>query len=128
MSIIFKVIIVGIVAAFLSAIIKKTHPEFAVAISIAASFIIFYFILDSVTEVLSYIKEMMIDTNIDSGYIETILKIIAIAYLSEYTGAILEDAGETAIAKKVEMAGKVIIFIITIPVLKALLDLILSII
>ena len=41
---IYKIIITGIVAAFINAVIKKTHPEYSVAITVAASLIIFYFI------------------------------------------------------------------------------------
>jgi len=126
MSIIYKIITVAIVTAFLNSVLKKSHREYTVALSITASAIIFYFIADSFSAVFDSIKKMMSDTNIELSYVTSILKIIGIAYLSEYTGAMLEDAGETAVAKKVEMAGKVLIFLITLPVLEALLSLILS--
>lgn len=128
MSIIYKIITVALVTAFLNSVLKKSHREYQVAISITASIIIFYFIADSFTAVFDSIKKMMSDTNIELSYVTSILKIIGIAYLSEYTGAILEDAGETAVAKKVEMAGKVLIFLITLPVLEALISLILTLI
>ena len=127
MSIIYKIVMIGITSAFLSAVIKKSHPEYSVAISVATSLIIFFIISDSLQSAFESIERMIEKTNVEVSYLTSILKVIGIAYISEYTGAVLNDAGETAIAKKVEMAGKIVIFIVTIPVLSGLLDLILSI-
>lgn len=124
---IYKIIIIGITAAFLNAVIRKTHPEYSVAISVAASLIIFYFISGSLEAAFYETEEMIKKTEVDLSYLTLIFKVIGIAYISEYTSAILTDAGETAIAKKVDMAGKIVIFLITLPVLNTLLGLILSV-
>lgn len=127
MNILVKIISIGMVTAFLSAVIKKYHPEYAVALITIASIIIFYILIDSFSIIFSNISDMMNESGIKTAYIETILKIVGIAYLSEYCAAVLYDANETAIAKKVELAGKIVIFIITIPVIQSLMQLILSI-
>ena len=126
MSLILKIIALAIVTALISAILKKTHPEYSAMLSLAVSIIIFYFISDSIKEVFDNVRGMLSGINIEEGYILTILKIIGISYLCEYSCAMLEDAGESAVARKVEMAGKIIIFLVTIPVLKSLLELIIS--
>jgi len=64
----------------------------------------------------------LMDTNIQ--YIGLILKIIAIAYIAEFGAQICTDAGESAIASKIELAGKVLILITSMPVLYGLVDLI----
>jgi stage III sporulation protein AD len=62
--------------------------------------------------------------NADSQYISLILKIIAIAYIAEFGSQICADAGESAIASKIELAGKILILIVSTPVLYGLVHLI----
>ena len=128
MSLIYKVIITGIITAFLNAVIKKNNPEYSIALSITSAIIIFSFISDSFLGIFEGIKNIMRETDIELEYVNIILKITGIAYLCEYTGAVLTDAGEGAVAKKVELAGKIIIFVMSLPVLETLLKLILSLI
>ena len=54
------------------------------------------------------------------------IKIVGIAYISEFSTQALKDAGETAIASKVELAGKLIITVMTLPLIKQFTDLMLS--
>ncbi|MBE7028900.1 MAG: stage III sporulation protein AD [Clostridia bacterium] len=127
MNILIKVIMVGVISVFLSSIIKKQHPEYALAINVGASVIILIFLSDFFTLVFDNINSIMEKSGINPDYIVTILKIIGIAYLSEYTSALFYDANESAMGKKVELAGKIIIFIITLPVINSLSELIVSI-
>jgi stage III sporulation protein AD len=60
-------------------------------------------------------------------YFTSVLKITGIAYISEFGAEICRDAGEGAIASKIEMAGKVIIIALAIPVITSLIDLVLKI-
>lgn len=127
MNVLIKIISIGTITVFLSSILKKNNPEYAIALIIASSLIILTFLMDSFTLVFDSVNKYMETAGINPKYIEIILKIIGIAYLSEYCAAMFYDANETAMGKKIEMAGKVIIFIITIPVISSLSDLILSI-
>ncbi len=44
------------------------------------------------------------------------LKVIAVSYLTQFTVDICKDAQETAIASKVELAGKITILIMALPI------------
>ena len=63
-------------------------------------------------------------SSIDSTYIKIILKVIGISYIIEFGKDICKDAGESAIANKMEMAGKVIIVSLSIPVVASLIDIV----
>lgn len=128
MSILLKVISLSIIAAFLSSILKKEHREYSIAIIIITGFIILYICLSSLTVVVSNIKVIIEKSGINDTYYLMILKVIGIAYISEFVSTILSDADETALAKKVEMAGKIIIFIMVIPVFSYIAELVISII
>ncbi len=127
MSILIKIIIIGIITVLLSALLKKYHPEYSIILVIVSSIIILAFLADSFNIVFDKMNAILTDAKINPSYIETIVKIIGIAYLSEYMAALFYDANESAMAKKVELAGKIIIFLITLPVISSLSEMIISI-
>lgn len=126
MSVLIKIIVLGFATIFLSAVLKPGHPEFSIALILVSSTVILGYLIGFFELIFDSISNIMTESGIDSGYIKTILKIIGIAYLAEYTAALFYDANENAMGKKIELAGKVIIFIITLPHIEALLKLITS--
>lgn len=66
--------------------------------------------------------------NIHTNYISALIKIIGIAYICEFASQICIDAGEGAIAKKIELSGKILIVSCSIPILNDLLELVLTLI
>ena len=126
MTILFKIIAVGIITVLISGVLKKHNPEYALGISVAASAICFIFLSDFFYMIFDNIESILNKTGINSVYTKTVLKITVVAFLSEYTASFFYDAGESTMAKKVELAGKIIILIITMPVINSLTDIIIS--
>lgn len=127
MSILIKIIVIGIITVLLSALLKKYHPEYSIVLIIVSSAIILVFLSDSFKTVFDNMNTVLTDAKINPEYIEAIVKIMGIAYLSEYMSALFYDANESAMAKKIELAGKIIIFLITLPVITSLSEMIISI-
>ncbi len=121
---IFKIVGIGLVATILAIVLKTQKPEIAVQISIATGVIIFIFIATRLTVVLEVLNMVAGKIDIDLVYITTIFKIVGIAYVSEFGAQVCRDAGEGAIASKIEFAGKILIMVLAIPILVALLNLI----
>jgi stage III sporulation protein AD len=119
-----QIVAVGIISVILIIAIRKQNAEFAFLISIMASIIIFFMIMPLLGQAVELLKEIagLMDTN--SQYIGLILRIIAIAYIAEFGAQICADVGESAIASKIELAGKVLILITSMPVLYGLVNLI----
>ena len=86
------------------------------------------FIFDELKSVISLINSLILNSSIDSSYIKIILKVIGISYLVEFGKDICKDAGESAIANKIEMAGKVIVVSVSIPVIASLIEIVSQII
>lgn len=74
------------------------------------------------------IEEIAINAQVNHIYVETILKIIGIAYIVEFASQITKDAGQGAIASKIEMAGKIIILAMAVPIVTTLIEMILKMI
>ena len=120
----FKVIGFGIIAVSLVIILKNQRPEIALMCVVATSVIILLFVFDELKSVIDLINSLMQKSSIDSTYIKIILKVIGISYIIEFGKDICKDAGESAIANKMEMAGKVIIVSLSIPVVASLIDIV----
>ncbi|HYF82836.1 MAG TPA: stage III sporulation protein AD [Clostridia bacterium] len=125
---IMKIVMVGIIASVLAVLLKEERPEIAMVVSIVTGLVIFIFLITKLNSVMSVLKYFAGKANIDVLYFSTILKVIAIAYITEFGAQICRDAGEGSIASKVELAGKVLIMIIAIPILAALMDIMIKII
>lgn len=113
---------IGLIATFLILILKEQIPSLAFAITLVVGAIVFIFLIDQIQEIFQLLKKLASDANINIVYVETILKIIGIAYIAEFGAQITRDAGQTAIASKIELAGKIIIISIAIPILKVIIE------
>ena len=121
-----KVVAVGIVGAILSLTLKKTSPEFSILIAIITGILIFMFVTNSILQVINLLKAMAETANVNITYLKIILKAISIAYISEFGVQICIDAGEKTIASKIELAGKILIMLVSAPIILALMDLVLN--
>ena len=121
---IMQIVAVGIIAGVLSLTIKKQTPEIALLISIAAAVLIFFMILPKISAIFGVLNGISGRIRGDMGFIGTLIQITGIAYIAEFGAQICKDAGEGAIAAKIELAGKVLIMAASTPIIIALLNLI----
>lgn len=126
MELLFKIIGIAFCSAMLSLLLRKSNPEFALAVTIVTSVLIFTMLFHMLKDVFVQIKAIAGLGGVDLSYLAIVVKVVSIAYLSEYACAVLEDAGESAIAKKVELTGKVILFFIALPIIESLFKLIIA--
>ena len=124
---ILQIVGIGIVATVLIVILKNTKPEFALYISLVTGLVIFSMVIGKIGYIIEVLNTLSRRANIDFTYFSTMLRIIGIAYIVEFGSQISKDAGESSIAMKIELGGKVIIMVLAIPIILALMDLIIKI-
>ena len=122
-----KVIGVGITALIIIIILKQYKPEFAVYISIIAGIIILLMSMTRLSSIIEVLSNVSQKVGTGNQFLKILLKITGIAILTEFAVSICKDSGETAIASKIDLGGKIIIISISIPIITALLELIISI-
>ena len=125
---IFQIVGLGLIAVIMSAILKKYKPEISLQVAIIVGVIIFALMASKLSVVLGLLSDITHKINIEFIYLITILKIIGIAYITEFGSEICKDAGEGTIALKLEFAGKILIVVLAAPIIYALLDLVVKII
>ncbi|MCI8609130.1 MAG: stage III sporulation protein AD [Firmicutes bacterium] len=125
---VLKLCAIAICAVILIAIIRIYKPEFTVEAVLCASLIMLFYIVNSMKYGLSYLGDIYDQLSYGKTYFPIILKALGIAYITEFTAAICQDAGEKSIAGKVELAGKIAIFFVAMPIFTSLLELLNSLI
>jgi stage III sporulation protein AD len=123
-----KIVGFALVATFLSLIIKEQKPNFAFLLIVFVGCSIFLFLVDKIYEIINMLEKLAENAKVNSVYIETILKIIGIAYIAEFAAQITKDAGQGAIASKIELAGKILILAMAIPILTVMIETIIKLI
>jgi len=121
---IFQIAALGICGVVISAIVKSYKPEFATYVVIATVMVIFIMVIYKLTTVFEFLGEIDNQISYGKNFFPIILKVLAVAYIADFTAQICKDSGEAAIAGKVELAGKVMIFYLAMPVMIAVMDLI----
>lgn len=124
---IIKIIGIGLISLIIIIIIKQYRPEFTIYISIIAGVLILTLTMDKLVGIINILTTLNNKTGLNAQYLGILLKITGIAILTEFAVSICNDAGESAIATKIDLGGKIIIISISIPIIVALLELVVKI-
>lgn len=119
---IVQIVGLGLVATILALVIKEQKPMFAFLLAIASGVIIFYFLIGKIAEVIRILERLAVQADLNLVFLETILKIIGIAYIAEFGAQMTRDAGQGAIASKIELAGKVLILVMAVPIIQIIIE------
>jgi len=117
-----KIGILGIVGILTALFIKDVKPQFAVFISMATCILIFFYAIEKLTFLTQTLETLKNYIALKDSYLSILLKIIGITYIADFSSNVCKDAGYSAIAGQIEIFGKISIFVVSAPVLMALLD------
>ena len=124
---VIKIIGIGLIALIIIVILKQYKPEFAIYVSLGAGILIFTIIASKISGIIEILKSIANKASINNEFLILLIKITGIAILTEFAVSICKDSGETAIASKVDLGGKVIIMSMSIPIMSSLLQTIIKI-
>jgi len=122
-----RVVGLAIIAVVLLLVIRRQRPEIAVLLGLVVGLVIFFMVAQRLMAILDFLRDLAARARVDSLYLNTVLKIVGIAYITEIGAQVCRDAGEGSVASKVELAGKVLILALAIPIVMAILEAILRI-
>ena len=117
-----KIGILGVAGVLLAIQFKSGKTEYGIYISVALSLVIFNSVFGQLKYLTEMIREIENYIEIDHSYITTLLKMLGITYIADFSSAICKDAGYQAIASQIEIFGKLTVMVLSMPVLYALLN------
>ncbi len=119
---IIKVCAFCITAVILIVIVREQNKSIACLISIIASVVIMIYVVSNIDGIFNVLDKLSAISKTESKYLTLILKVSGIVYLVEFCKNLCIDAKESAIGTKLEMAGKVMIVTLTLPILSQILE------
>ncbi|PKM79025.1 MAG: stage III sporulation protein AD [Firmicutes bacterium HGW-Firmicutes-13] len=123
---IIQIVALGLLAAVFILVLRESKPELALFLSIAVGVLIFLSLLEHIAGVIHVLEELTVKGNVNLIYLDTLLKIIGIAYIAEFGAQVCRDAGEGTTAGKIEFAGKIFILVLAVPLIVVVLETIMS--
>ena len=104
--------ILGVAGVLLAVQFKSGKSEYGIFLAVIGQLSV---IVDALSVIGEYIR-------MDTAYISTLIKMIGITYVAEFSSGICKDAGYQTIAVQIEIFGKLMILVLSMPILTALLD------
>lgn len=106
---------IAIIAAVIAAMMRRYHQEYAVIISIAAGIVILLEIFANLLPAVKQISILLSSAGLTADYALILFKTLGICFLAQFAADSCRDAGESALASKVELAGKISIVVLALP-------------
>ncbi|CDO01924.1 stage III sporulation protein AD [Oceanobacillus picturae] len=119
---IVQIVTLGIVASILYIILKEINSSIAFFVILITGIIIFFSVIQQISSIFQLIQSLGTKANVEGMYMDTILKIIGIAYIAELGAGITKDAGLGSVAAKIELAGKIFILLLAVPIISAVIE------
>lgn len=119
---IIQIVAIALCGVVIASLIREYKPTMALYVVIATVIVIFGYILYQLSSVFDFLGSVYDQITYGKAFFPILLKVLAVAYTADFVAQICKDAGETAIGGKVELAGKVIIFYLAVPVMMSVLE------
>ncbi len=116
----------AVCAAALALVMRRLRPESATALVIAAGALAGLMVLPRLAEIVSGVTALAAAGGVQDGYMSQLLKVGGISLLMDFAAQTCRDADEDGLAMKVELAGRVMLIGLALPVMRTLLEQILS--
>lgn len=123
-----KLCCIALITALCALILKNNKSELVPLCLSAGGIIMFLYAFDYLTESVEFIRTFIEGAGIDNVVIKVIFKIIGIGFLVELTAGSVKELGFESVADKLVLCGKIIIFIVSVPILNSTYKIIISLI
>ena len=122
MAEVWKIMAICVLGTAFSLVLRQKSAEYSFAVAVVTAVIVIAFVLKSIAEPINLIFEKLKDSGVKTEYFKIALKAVGVAYITDFIADVSRDAGQTSIASKAELAGKAVIFLLSVPVLMSVLE------
>ena len=119
---IFRVIGIAMATTFAVIILRPTKPEVAALVSVIGGILVIMLFVESLQHIIGNIARIVEGSGIRSELFSALVRIIGIGYLTEFAANICDEAGNSAMARKVTIAGKILILVLALPIINNLIE------
>ncbi len=120
---VIKIVGIAFVTAISTILLRSTKPELAFAVTVTGVVVCLIFLFDALKGSMQVLTSISETTGVDNALIRVMLKIVGIAYVTEFSAGVLQDFGAASVADKVVLGGKLTILVMSFPIIQGLLEL-----
>lgn len=119
-----KIIAIALIGVMLAGLIRNVNKEVSLYVVLAAALMMMIMILSRLSDVFVFIEDIYENVTYGREFFPVIIKVLIVAYITDFTAQLCKDAGENSLGSKVELAGKITIFYLAMPIFTAILELV----
>ncbi len=105
-------------------VVRQVKPEISVIISITGGILMLLLIANSLTSVFETFNSVIEKSGLTKGLFSTILKIVGVGYIAEFSASLCQDAGANSVADKILLGGKIVILVLALPIVTNIIEII----
>lgn len=121
---IVQIVIIGLCATIFILILEERHKVYGLYIGLAVGAGLLFIVIDKLEIILEVVNRINGLISIDEMYLKVMFQILGIAFITEFGAQLCKDAGKKSIASNIELAGKVIILVVSLPILLGIIEMI----
>lgn len=122
--IVLKCAVLGIAASVFAVLLKKKNGEYSLILVLSASAVMFLMLASDIYSALSDIKDFWSGLGISDSYFKVILKSLGICLVAEFAADTCNDFGNKSLAGAILLVGKISILVISLPLMRAILEIV----
>ncbi len=115
---------IAVIAAVLCLVIRQYKPEMAIGVGIISGILLMGAAVVMLSPAVELLRSLTQSAGLDEGYAALLIKALAVCYITQLACDCCRDAGETAIAGRLELAGRAAVAVISLPVLTSLAEIV----
>lgn len=120
----FKIVGIGLITCIACLIVRQVKPDVASIIMIAGGVVILLMVVDYVAQIFDVFKVVIDKTGLTSNLFSIVLKIVGVGYLTEFAANICSDTGCNSLADKILLAGKILILVMSLPIVTNIVEIV----
>lgn len=101
--------------------VRRFAPEYAMLISLVAGSVVLVALIVTSSGLFTKIEDIFISSGLDIGIFKTVLKCLGICYITNFAVDVCRDFGQLSMGSKVELAGKISVTVLTLPLVEDIL-------
>lgn len=124
MEAIFKIILIGLITCFATLILRPVKSDFALLVAVVGGMIILILTLNYFSSIFSTFSSIIEKTGLSKNIFSLVLKVVGIGYITEFSAGLCADCGNSGLADKMLLAGKVILLVMSLPIITDILEIV----
>lgn len=117
-----KIFLIALIGLAVIVLLKELKPEFALLLKFATLLLLGFLAFAGIGDAISEIFSLGESVSIDNALLKILLKALGICLVAQIASDICKDCGESALSTGVELAGKLSIVIMALPVAAQLIE------